>query len=395
MKIYYEKVKILFAFSIVLLMFLSITNVNATENVKIKSIDLVDKSVNASETSKATFDGLTMNFNIRFLSVDDYAKYKVVVENNESSDYKISVDSEFNNSKYITYEYEKTDSLKANSESEFYVTVTYKNKVSDSDLVNDKYTEKNSAVLKLSNGNINNPNTSNNMIMIVIGLLVVSTILFVLFKSSKNKKANVLVLLSLLSIPLFVKAVDSLKITINSNASIEKGYYVGYEVHGYIKASDISNYDLSYAKLLTYVYVGSVSEENKYLLYDYPIYKGQKLYSFGEAVNFNYDSISIYKFNSNYCDAPDKKISTYEGFRDLEPGSICETPEKLDASHYLVYHYAKDDLTYFGYKYNEDDNTVMKFSNATDNWQDGGKIIPNDGSTFIMPKHNILFTLDD
>ena len=188
------------------------------------------------------------------------------------------------------------------------------------------------------------------------------------------------------------KAVNYLKITVNSNVVIEEKYSVGYEVHGYIKASDISNYDLSYAKLLTYVYVGSVSEENKYLLYDYPIYKGQKLYSFGEAVNFNYDSISIYKFNSNYCDAPDKKISTYEGFRDLEPGSICETPEKLDASHYLVYHYAKDDLTYFGYKYNEDDNTVMKFSNATDNWQDGGKIIPNDGSTFIMPKHDVIFT---
>ncbi len=386
-----KKSKILLYFSIIFLMFLSTTNVYASENVKIKSIDLVDKSVNATETSKATFNGLTMNFNIRFLSVDDYAKYKIVVENKENKDYNISVDSEFNNSKYITYEYEKTDSLKANSESEFYVTVSYKNEVSDSDFSNGKYNEKNSAVLKLSDESVSNPVTSNDMIMIIISLLIITCILLFLFSSKKNKKVNVLILLGLLSIPLFVKAIDYLKITVNSNVLIEKGYSVGYEVFGYIKASDISDYDLSHASLLTTVYSGSVSEENKYLIYGEAIYKEKELYVPGESVDFDYDSITIYNFDFSDCHYSDDDVSTNM----LLPtsGSVCGTPTISDARGYYSYRYAKDALTKFDYKYNDDDNTVMKFSNATDNWQDIGKIIPNDGSTFVMPNHDVLFTL--
>lgn len=384
-----KKSKILLYFFIIFLMFLSTTNVYVSENVKIKSIDLVDKSVNATETSKATFNGLTMNFNIRFLSVDDYAKYKIVVENKENKDYDISVDSEFNSSKYITYEYEKTDSLKANSESEFYVTVTYKNKVSDSDLISGKYIENNSGILKLSDNNISNPNTSNNEVMIIIGLVVIMSVLFVLFGNNKNRKLNIFIIVGLLSLPLFVKAVGYLKITVKSNVVIEKGYYVGYEVYGFIKDSESDEYDLSHADCYGTVYDGSVSDENKYLYCENVIYKGKKLYASGQKVNFDSDSVILYDFDYDNCQG------IYDDNNDVAPREvirqmICGTPEKVN--NHISYQYDIDDIKYFDYKYNIDDNTVMNFSNASDYWQDRGTIYVRNGSVFTMPNHNVLFT---
>ena len=384
--------KLLLYISFVLVAFFSITDVNASENVKIKSIELIDKSVNTTETSETTFNGLEMNFDLKFMSVDDYAKYKVVVQNSENKDYKISIDSNFGNSKYIAYDYVKADSLKANSDTEFYVTVSYKNRVSDSDFSNGKYNEKNSAVLKLSDSSISNPVTSSNMILIIVSLLVIAGVLYVLYSNKKNIKLNVFVLLSLLSIPLFVKAVDYLKITVNSNVVIDEAYSVGYEVFGYIKASDISDFDLSHATLWSTVYSGSVSEENKYLIYGGAIYKEKELYAPGENVKFDANSIIIYDFDIGDCNYSDGDVSTYMAIpRD---GSVCGTPMISNAKGYYSYQYAKDDLTKFDYKYNDDDNTVMKFSDALDQWNDSGKIIPNDGSTFIMPRHDVLFTLD-
>ncbi len=391
-----RKSKLLLYFSLLILVLFSITNVNASENVKIKSIELIDKSVNASETSKATFDGLTMNFNIRFLSVDDYAKYKVVVENNESSDYKISIDSEFNNSKYIIYEYEKTDSLKANSESEFYVTVSYKNEVSESDFSNGKYNEKNSAVLKLSNGNINNPKTSNNMIMIIIGLVVMCGVLLVLFRNKKTRKICMFILFGLFSAPLFVKAVDSLKITINSNVVIEEKYSVGYEVGGYIKAADRDKFDLSHAKCddvaydyIIYTFDGSISDESKYIHCYKAFYKGNNLYIPGETVTFDPDSSEIYSING--CGPRRDEDGNWIVGDDGNDIKFCNTIKKINGS-MLYYKYDIYDEKSYGYKHNDDDNTVMKFSKAYDTWQKNGIISVSRGSTFIMPKHDVIFT---
>ena len=380
-----KKRKILFYFSIIFLMFLSITNVYASDNVKIKSIDLIDKSTNASETSEATFNGLTMNFNIRFLGINDYVKYKVVVENKENRNYEISVDSEFNGSKYITYEYEKADNIKANSDSEFYVTVTYKNKVDESNFTDEKYTEKNSAVLKLSNDNISNPETSNNEFMIIIGLIVMMGVLLVLFRNNKTRKISVFVLLGLLSIPLFVKAVEHLKITVNSNVLIEKGYSVGYEVFGSIKTSEISDYDLSHAECLGTDYEGTVSEDNKYIYCLNVIYKEKKLYTAGEIVNYDYTPAKTYRFDYDNCEDHAKED---DGISNTV--YICGTPEKFNSN--TSYQYNKKDLNRYEYKYNDDDNGIMNFSNASDNWQDEGSIFIYDDSTFTMPKHDVLFT---
>ena len=396
--------KLILCISFVFIIFLSTTNVYASENVKIKSIDLVDKSENTTETSEATFDGLTMDFNLKFYKTNDYAKYKVVVENNESKDYKILVDSNFGNSKYITYEYEKTENLKANSDTEFLITVKYKNQVDENSFSDGKYTEKNSAVLKLDDGSISNPLTSNNEAMIIIGLIVMSGTLFILFKNKKSRKISVFVLFGLLSLPLFVKAVDYLKITVNSNVEIERGYRVDYEVFDvYIKDTDMEYFDLSHSKSSSIVYEGSVSDENKYMFWrkinfyeDVMIYKGDTYYAPGETVKFDPNSIKIYDFDESKC----KSI----GYTNGNTGYsiyLCENgPKKVNPNEWTEkgtiynYDYRASAIKYSGYTYNEDDNIVMQFSNARDRWEDEGYLDINKDCTFKMPNHDVLFTID-
>ena len=379
-----KKSKILLLFSLIFLIFLSTTNVFASENVKIKSIDLVDKSADAIEKSDATYDDLTMNFDLIFNELNDYAKYKIVVENNESKDYEISVDSSFNNSKYITYEYEKTDSLKANSESEFYVTVRYKNEVNSNDLVSGKYKENNRAVLKLSNEKITNPLTSNNEVIIIIGLIVISSTLFILFKNKKSRKISVFVLFGLLSIPLFVKAVNYLKITVNSNVMIEKGYSVYYELDSYIKASEMDKYDLTYVGCGGIAYAGSVSEENKYILCG-GLYKDDKLYEAGETVNVDLKSIKVYYYLTADCERIGEDDDGYTI-------DVCSKNPGVTSAIENYYDYDIESIKYFGFRYNDDDNVVMQFTDADDEWQSRGKFHIGQGTTFKMPKHDVVFT---
>ena len=390
--------KLILCISFVLIMFLSTTNVFASENVKIKSIDLVDKSDNTTEISKATFNGLTMDFNLKFYKTNDYAKYKIVVENNESKDYKILVDSNFGNSKYIIYEYEKNENLKANSDTEFLITVKYKNQVEENSYTDGKYTEKNSAVLKLNDGTISNPLTSNNEVIIIIGLIVMSGTLFALFKNKKSRKKSVFVLFGLLSLPLFVKAVDYLKITVNSNVEIERGYRVAYELYmEYIKVSEMEYFDLTPNKCRTVVYEGSVSDENKYMMCD-GIYKGDTYYAPGETVKFDPNSIKIYDFDYSKC----KSIGHTNGTTGYNV-YVCEDgPKKVNPNEWTEkgtifnYIYFPNAIKKFGYTYNEDDNIVMQFSDAYDNWDDDYSqyIDINKDCTFKMPNHDVLFTID-
>ena len=389
--------KLLLCISFVLIMFLSTTNVYASGGVTIKSIDLVDKSINTTEASKAKANGLSMDFDLKFKEVNDYAKYKIVVENKDSKDYKISVDSNFENSKYISYKYDNADVLKANSDTEFYVTVTYNKKLDESNYVDGKYSEKNSAVLKLSDG-VNNPKTFNNSWSLIILVVMCVTLIF-LFKNKKNRGMNVLVLFSLLSVPLFVKAIDYLKITVNSNVVIEKGYSVDYAIeHGFIKASEVDNYDLLYGDCHNYekIYVGSISEENRYLYCEGIIYKGKKKYAPGEKVSVSNEKPVAYNFDFDNCKYSDESSAMDDSSSEEDEISlaaalkpidiICPSPEKIKFDFYLYSQKASN----VGYPIGKDDNISMNFTNVRDNWQDDGEMVLYDNSTFVMPNHKVL-----
>ena len=389
--------KILLCFSMIFVVFFSITNVYASGDVTIKSIDLVDKSINTTEASKAKANGLSMDFDLKFKEVNDYAKYKIVVENKDNKDYKISVDSNFENSKYISYKYDNADILKANSDTEFYVTVTYNKKLDESNYVDGKYSEKNSAVLKLSDA-VNNPKTFNNSWALIILVVMCVTLIF-LFKNKKNRGLNVLILFSLLSVPLFVKAIDYLKITVNSNVVIEKGYSVDYYAeYGFIKASEVDNYDLSYGDCYDHekVYVGSMNEENRYVYCENIIYKGKKKYAPGEKVSVSNEKPVVYNFDIYNCKYSDGSSVAEDSSSEEDEISlaniaaptdiICPSPEKIKFDFYLYSQKASN----VGYPIGKDDNISMKFTNVRDNWQDDGEMVLYDNSTFVMPNHKVL-----
>ena len=72
MKNYLKTLLVLF------LAFIFIPNAFAKENVSIESVTLDSKSKNTVIINEATYEGLSINFNIKFSEVKDYAKYKIV-----------------------------------------------------------------------------------------------------------------------------------------------------------------------------------------------------------------------------------------------------------------------------------------------------------------------------
>ena len=68
--------KVLF---ISLLSFIFVSNVYAAENVSIESITLDSKSDNAEIVNDASYEALSIKFNIKFYEVDDYVKYKIII----------------------------------------------------------------------------------------------------------------------------------------------------------------------------------------------------------------------------------------------------------------------------------------------------------------------------
>ena len=55
------------------------------DSISIKSIDLTEKSETTIINSEPTFSGLEMNYDLTFKNVNDYAMYRIVIENNCTS----------------------------------------------------------------------------------------------------------------------------------------------------------------------------------------------------------------------------------------------------------------------------------------------------------------------
>ena len=182
----------------------------------------------------------------------------------------------------------------------------------------------------------------------------------------------------------------------------ENGYSVDYAVMaGFIKASEVDNYDLSHADCNdnAKVYVGSISEENRYLYCEGIIYKGKKKYAPGEKVSVSNEKPVAYNFDFDNCKYSDGS-SVMKGSSSEEDGIslamrstapigdvICPSPQKMGFDFYL---YSREISNYAGYPIGKDDNISMNFTNASDNWQDDGEIFADDNSTFFMPNHKII-----
>lgn len=232
---------------LLVMLFSFISYPKAKGNIRITSVIEEEKSTTTEVIGNPNYNDLNVSFNARFRNLNDYIKYKIVIKNDDSKEYKISDEIEaFQPSKYITYEYEFDNDNKMispNSEKVLYVTLTYKNEVPEDLLIEEKtkktikeqlpekeegsplykkYTEQNHLTIYLDS-NDENPNTGTNIkISALIILLIISTGTLIILSTKKKKKIVALILLcSILSIPTIMKALDKDKITVNTSIEID------------------------------------------------------------------------------------------------------------------------------------------------------------------------------
>ena len=193
-------------------------------NIIIKSIELIDKSNNTEELEEASFNNLNVTLNLKFYDVDDYAKYKLVVENNSSDDLGVN-NATTNDNEYIEYfiEAEGSDMVKKGEENLLFLTVKYKNEVPREAFRSARAENNTSMTLKLFSEDIVVPDTLKNMSILFIVLLIILLASGIYFynRNDKLSKISIFILVSILFIPT-INAALSFNIDITSNVIIEK-----------------------------------------------------------------------------------------------------------------------------------------------------------------------------
>ena len=202
------------------------TFVYAENEVKITSIELVEKTVETEIVEDATFDGLTINVNLKMKEVGDYAKYKVTIKNETDQDYELapqeSAEDAYIKYKYI-YESEKKV-IEKNTEAIVYVVVEYAKQVEDANFRGGVYQDNKVISINLSSkeeNQLSNPKTGMKMLVFIIILLSLIAVLFLTNKWNKSSKVALMLAITLL-LPATIYAVEQLNMTINSKIEIEE-----------------------------------------------------------------------------------------------------------------------------------------------------------------------------
>ena len=219
---------------ILILFFLSTLTIYA-ENISIETITLDSKSPKTEILDEPTYEGLSIKFNLKFVEVGDFAKYKIVINNEDNEDYEIDINQN-DVSNYIKYDYifpNEDNIIPKNSKSTIYVTINYFNELEDyiTYETGNNYIENSNLVINLGNDIITNPvvktiedivknpNTGDKMVLIIITLLIVISLLLVIKKYNKQNYISILILLL---IPVTIYAINKIKISVDSKILIEK-----------------------------------------------------------------------------------------------------------------------------------------------------------------------------
>ena len=325
--------KIVNLFLIVIMALFLFPNVNASNNITVDNITLIEKSDNVLELSKPKINGMDLGFDLSFLNIGDYAKYKVEISNNTNKDYYINKENKFSISNYISYKYEFDDNItkiKKNSKLTVYLTIKYEKNVPVEKLVNGMYIEENSMSIDLSDIILTNPSTYSNIILLL--LIFISLIVFTIINITKKKKIGInILLIGLLLIPITTYALEKItvkaqiKITIEEQRNIiESMNEAGIQSNGdfwqykhYIKTitfetniEEPSNYaykfDVSEAKNNSIIaYLVEKNDDSTY--YDLYIMSNGYIYANPDSRNFFStfvalkEFINIENFKTNYA----------------------------------------------------------------------------------------------
>ncbi len=361
----------------------------ASGSVSITSITEVSKTDGVVINSDPTFSGLDMSFNVSFLEYSDHIEYEATVQNTTNADYIISDETAFSPNDYLTYTYQVDNpTLKAHGESKVRVAVDYTTEVPDAELTGGVYQNSNQVVIKLLNedGSEANPNTDDFITpkyLVVVIVCAVVMLAFVLLFAKKRGRAKLglfALTVALSVLPLLSFAAETIKLTINAEVSIKKAYEVVYQFNlrgssAYLKSTD---YNLSEANCNKVMYLGEVSDDNKYLQCNYPI-KKDRSYAAGETVNIKEMQIEYLAINNNNeCEMLDASTR------------LCSLNDVRSVQEdWGIWGYTK--IASGSYKTNDDDDTVMNFSNIWYNtWSSDGLILTDLPCTFTMPAHPVL-----
>lgn len=357
--------------------------------VKITNIELDSKSDGAIINSEPSFSGLDANYNVAFKEVGDFVKYKITVNNDSDIDYKVSEDTSFNDSDYITYEYSADAELKANGSLDVFLTITYDKEIDKSNFFDGKYVENNTATIKLLNVeteeaySVVNPNTSSFYLMYAVTAVSIISIivLIVLLTNKKNcvKYISLLIMTSILVLPTIGKAVEELVLKANTNIEILETFEVVYYPYKRVllTPAEYENFPFKESCDNYFYYLNTVSEEKKrYFCTGYEEIKDEKRYTPGEEVvvkRVEYKNINVsYDWNNGWY--------------------IVTNVAEYDKN-YSNWYYRKDIIQILGYTYNEDDDDIMFANNnsVSNGWDEDGNIRDiRQNDTFIMPNHDVV-----
>ena len=211
---------------ITFLVVLFVPNVYAAGNVSIESVELDSKTDSAIILNDATFERLTVSFDLKFNDVDDFVKYKLVINNPTDTDYEISKNSSFEDSEYISYEIisdNNSSIISKKSKAIFYITIKYIKKIPSGSFVNGEFVEANKLVINLGyDSNLKNPETNSSLIVLILLLLFITIGSLIVFIKTKSRKFLTIFVIGILLLPVSAYALEQLQITINPNIVIEK-----------------------------------------------------------------------------------------------------------------------------------------------------------------------------
>ena len=379
-------------FSLVIIL-LFLPTLIAEDTIKIKSIEVEELSTNAVEKSSPKYEGLNLDFDLEFRDINNYAKYKIIIENNTDKDYFIQNDTYFNESNNFKYNYYSEGNIKANDTSVVYLVISYDNKVNESLFVDNIYVEKNSAVLTLLNEDGQaaiNPDTGIGLTFAnVLLVLIISVVLLLIFNESKVSTLGIF-LISFIVLPNMIFASEKLQIKINVTNSVStlEFYSIDYIIDPsniLIKDEEINNYILDGVDCVD-IYIDEKIEKNKYKYCQVNefssniIYRNPKKYFSGENVLID-DLLSIYVSKEDIDF--DTNCSVING------DTICNDIVVVEERLLNYYDYVKAACDFFGYTYNEEID--FKCNNAECSVITGEAIILEFPIKFTMPNHDLLF----
>ena len=161
----------------ILLILLLPISVFANEDISLNSIEVED-NYQVFEKNPARIENDSIFIDLQFNRVESYIVYKVNIENKSNDNYIVDNDSIHFDSDYINYsiQCDSSNNIKPHSKSNCHIKVTYKNKVSNELLSSGIVNDNKEFNLTLLQRDLINPQTSNNIMIVLLIMAIVLTL---------------------------------------------------------------------------------------------------------------------------------------------------------------------------------------------------------------------------